>query len=130
MLESLRDAYADPLFLLFPIASAFVAMAAFSVFAGVLTWVAAVEPAALRPYRIQRQRPRAQELVGPSIRSFVRNNAWNLVGFVAIWPLLRPVSTIHAGPLPPWWLIAGQVVFFIYLDDFLYYRFHRGMHGR
>jgi sterol desaturase/sphingolipid hydroxylase (fatty acid hydroxylase superfamily) len=25
---------------------------------------------------------------------------------------------------------AAQVVFFVYLDDFLYYWFHRGMHGR
>jgi 4-alpha-methyl-delta7-sterol-4alpha-methyl oxidase len=33
-------------------------------------------------------------------------------------------------PLPPWWVIAGQVVFFVYLDDFLYYWFHRTMHGR
>jgi 4-alpha-methyl-delta7-sterol-4alpha-methyl oxidase len=130
MVDYLRASYADPLFVLFPIAAALVAMAAFTVFAGVLTWIAAAEPAALRRHRIQRRRPRAQDLVGPSIRSFLRNNVWNLVGFVAIWPLLRPISAIHAGPLPPWWLVAGQVVFFIYLDDFLYYWFHRGMHTR
>jgi 4-alpha-methyl-delta7-sterol-4alpha-methyl oxidase len=37
---------------------------------------------------------------------------------------------VHAGPVPAWWVVAGQVVFFVYLDDFLYYWFHRTMHGR
>jgi len=125
-----REAYADPLFVLFPLATAGVAVVSFALFAGVLTAVAAVEPAVLRRFRIQRQRPRPQELVGPSVRSWAANNVWNLAVFVAIWPALRLVSTIHAGPLPPWWTIAGQVLFFVYLDDFLYYWFHRGMHTR
>ncbi|HWP64664.1 MAG TPA: sterol desaturase family protein [Candidatus Limnocylindria bacterium] len=126
----LTDAYGDPLFLLFPVATAGVATVSFALFAGALTAIAAREPAALRRYRIQRQRPRPQELVGRSIRSWARNNVWNLAAFVAIWPVLRLVSTIHAGALPPWWVIAGQVLFFVYLDDFLYYWFHRAMHTR
>lgn len=128
MIDHLQRAYTEPLFWLFPIATTAVAMASFAVFAGVLTWLAAIEPASLRRHRIQRRRPRRQELVGPSIRSFVRNNAWNLAGFVVVWPVLRLVSTIHAGPLPPWWVVAGQVLSFVYVDDFLYYWFHRGMH--
>src|SRR5262245_58343311 len=130
MLAYLRDAYGDPMFLLFPIATAGVAIVSFALFAGVLTAIAAFEPAALRRYRIQRHRPRPQELVGRSIRSWARNNVLNLVGFVLVWPALRMISTIHAGPLPAWWIIAGQVLFFIYLDDFLYYWFHRAMHTR
>lgn len=130
MIAFLRESYADPMFLLFPLATQAVAMASFALFAGVLTAIAAIEPAALRRYRIQRQRPRPQELVGPSIRSWVWNNVWNLLAFVALWPALRLVSGIHAGPLPPWWIIAAQVLFFVYLDDFLFYWFHRGMHTR
>ncbi len=33
------------------------------------------------------------------------------------WPLLR-LSNVHAGPLPTWWVIPLQLVFFILLDDF------------
>ena len=124
----LRSAYADPLFLLFPIATAGVAIVSFALFASVLTALAAADPPALGRYRIQRQRPRAQELVGRSIRSWARNNVWNLLAFVVLWPVLRLVSTIHAGPPPPGWVIGAQVLFFVYLDDFLYYWFHRAMH--
>lgn len=126
----LLAAYRDPLFLLFPIATSCVAIGAFALFAGPLTLLAAVDPEALRPRRIQRQRPRAQELVGRSVRSWLWNNVVMLASLVAIWPLLRAVSRIHAGALPPWWLMAGQIVGFIYLDDFLYYWFHRAMHTR
>ena len=97
-------------------------------FASVLTALAAADPPALGRYRIQRQRPRAQELVGRSIRSWARNNVWNLLAFVVLWPVLRLVSTIHAGPPPPGWVIGAQVLFFVYLDDFLYYWFHRLSH--
>ena len=57
------------------------------------------------------------------------NNACLAVATIASWPLLRS-SGVHAGPLPAWWVVAAQVVFFVYLDDFLYYWFHRTMHGR
>lgn len=127
MVESLTSAFRDPLFVLFPMATMAVSMGSFALFAGVLTWIAARDPERLRRYRIQHRRPRAQDLVGPSIRSWLVNNAWMLVASVAAWPLLRS-SGVHAGPLPAPWAIAAQVVLFIYLDDFLYYWMHRAMH--
>jgi len=130
MLAALRTAYADPMFWLFPMATAGVAMGAFAVFASVLTTIAAVEPAWARRHRIQRRRPRAQDLVGPSIRTWLVNNVWNVAAFALLWPALRLVSTVHAGPLPPVWTVAWQLLFFVYLDDFLYYWFHRSMHTR
>ena len=121
--------YRDPLFLLFPVGSALVSAGAFIVFAAPMTWLAARAPAALDGYRIQTRRPRPQDLVGPSVRWWLANNAILLVAVVLAWPVLR-LSGIHAGPLPPWYVALGQVLFFIYLDDFLYYWMHRAMHTR
>jgi 4-alpha-methyl-delta7-sterol-4alpha-methyl oxidase len=125
---ALADAYRDPLFVLFPIATFAVSTVAFLAFAAPLTWIAARAPASLERYRIQNRRVRAQEIVGPSLRSWAVNNGAMLVGVVAAWPVLR-LTGVHAGPLPAWWVVAGQLVFFVYLDDFLYYWFHRAMHA-
>ena len=129
VLTAALASYHDPLFVLFPLATVALAMVAFALFAGPLTWLAAVDPPALQRYRIQSRRPRAQELVGPSIRTWLVNNGVMVAGVVLAWPLLR-LSRVHAGPLPPWYVIGGQLLFFIYLDDFLYYGLHRAMHTR
>jgi 4-alpha-methyl-delta7-sterol-4alpha-methyl oxidase len=43
------------------------------------------------------------------------------------WPLLR-LSGVHLGPLPEWYVIVAQVMFFFVLDDFLFYWAHRALH--
>src|SRR5258706_5605413 len=115
------------MFWLFPVGTMLVSMFAFMLFAAPLTWLAARDPAWLRRYKIQSRRPRAQELVGPSLRTWVVNNLWTLAGAIIAWPLLRR-SGVHAGPLPAPWVIVLQVLLFIYLDDFLYYWMHRTLH--
>lgn len=128
MIESLLDVYRDPLFVLFPLATFAVSTVAFIVFAAPLTWIAARAPASLERYRIQNRRVRAQEIVGPSVRSWLLNNGAMLAGVVLAWPLLRRTG-VHAGRLPSWWIVGAELLFFVYLDDFLYYWFHRGMHA-
>ena len=128
-MDALLASYRTPLFWLFPIGTMLVSTFAFVLFAAPLTWIAAIEPPSLRRFRIQSRRPRPQELVGPSIWSWAVNNAAMAVCVVAAWPLLR-LTGVHAGPLPAWWVIGLQLLFFVYLDDFLYYWMHRGMHGR
>jgi 4-alpha-methyl-delta7-sterol-4alpha-methyl oxidase len=44
-----------------------------------------------------------------------------------MWEWLR-LSNVHAGPLPAWWVIVLQLLFFVVLDDFLFYWMHRGLH--
>jgi len=128
VLGQLAAAYhRDPLFVLFPLATFAVSTVAFLLFAGPLTWIAARAPASLERYRIQNRRVRAQEIVGPSLRSWAVNNGAMLAGVVVGWPVLR-LFGVHAGPLPPWWVVGGQLLFFVYLDDFLYYWMHRAMH--
>lgn len=128
-MTSLLDAYRDPLFWSFAVGSVVASVAAFVAFAAPLTWLAWRDPDWARPYRLQSRAPREQQLVGASIRWFLLNNLCLGAATVASWPVLR-LSGVHAGPLPAWWIVAGQVVFFVYLDDFLYYWFHRAMHCR
>lgn len=129
MLDALLAIYREPMFWLFPIGSVVASTIAFIAFAGPLTWMAARAPQAIESHRIQSRRPRPQQLVGPAIRWWLINNLMLLVSVVVSWPLLR-LSTVHAGPLPAWYVMFGQLLFFIYLDDFLYYWFHRTMHTR
>ena len=89
MLDALRTIYAEPLFWLFPAATMLVSMLSFIVFAAPLTWLAARDPAGLRRFRIQSRPPRAQQLVGASVRSWLVNSGWAFAGVVASWPLLR-----------------------------------------
>lgn len=143
-MDALLAAYRDPLFLYVPIATVLLSMAAFLVFAGPLTALAARDPAWVRRWKIQNSRgapvdaataeARGILVQGPrmiqlSLRQWLINNVWMLAGAVAAWPLMR-LSGIHIGPLPAAWVLVLQLLFCIYLDDFLYYWMHRAMHGR
>ena len=119
--------YDDPLFWLFPVASVAISAAAFLLFAAPMTWLAMRAPAWAERFRIQRRRPRAQDLVGPSLKWWAINNAVLLAAVVFSWPILRHTG-VHAGPLPPWYVIAGELIAFVYLDDLLYYWAHRTLH--
>ena len=104
-----------------------VSAAAFLLFAIPLTVIAARAPAWAEPFRLQTRRQRPQELVGPSIRAFIVNNAFLLVLTMLAWPLLS-LTGIHAGALPSPIVALAQVIFFVYLDDILYYSVHKRMH--
>ncbi len=117
------------LFVLFPVATFAISMLAFMLFAAPLTAIAMADPPALRRWRIQSRRAKQTNMLGPSIRSWLVNNAAMAAGVVVSWPLLAR-SGIHAGPLPAWPVIVAELLFFVYLDDFLYYWMHRAMHGR
>lgn len=145
-MKALFAAYEDPLFWVVPVATVLLSMVAFLCFAGALTALAARDPVGLRRWRIQRagQNPRGAKLgdaeaeargilvqgprmVRSSIRQWLINNAWMFAAAVASWPLMR-LSGIHLGPLPAAWVLLLQLLFCIYLDDFLYYWMHRTLH--
>lgn len=125
-MQALLDSYRDPLLLAFPVATTLISMAAFLLFALPLTALAAADPRWCRRWRIQSRRER-RDVFWPSVRSWWVNNLWLTLAVLLAWPLLLH-SGIHTGPLPPWYVIAGSVLLIIYLDDFLYYGFHRLMH--
>lgn len=121
--------YSERLFWLFPIATSLISMAAFLLFALPLTWIAYRDSPRWRRYRIQNKHREATEIIGPSIKSWLTNNLVMTALVVAAWPLLR-LAPVHAGPLPPSYVIALQVVGLIYLDDFLFYWMHRLLHHK
>ncbi len=125
--DTLLAWYSEERFLLFPVATQLVSMAAFALFATPLTWIAWKSPAWAERYRIQSRVGDPARILKPSFQYWLANNLLMFMLVLLAWPLLR-LTGIHGGPLPPWYIIAGQVLFFIYLDDFLYYWMHRTLH--
>lgn len=117
----------EPLFWWIVVGGSLVSMGAFATFAAPLTWLAVRDPEWARRWRIQPPRKGRKPVIWPSLRLWLLNNALQVVLFVAVWPLIR-LTGLHAGPLPAWWVVPLQVLFFVYLDDFLYYWMHRLMH--
>ena len=127
MLDWLREIYAEPLFWLFPVAGTAIGVVAFLAFAGPLTVLAWKQPAGADRYRIQARKTGRRSIVRPAFWHVFRNSSIMGVLTIASWPLLR-LTNVHAGPLPAWWVIVLQLLFFIVLDDFLFYWMHRSLH--
>lgn len=121
-------AWQDPLFMAFAVGSTLVGMGAFLFFAIPYTVVAALDPPALRRYKVQDTPFPWREWLWPSLRQMALNNALVFGGLVLLWPLLLPALPFHLGDMPAWYVVVLQLVFFVLLDDFLYYGTHRAMH--
>lgn len=119
--------YSDPWFWMFPAATLAISMASFLTVAIPWTIVAWRDPESLRKYKIQQKPFEFDRFFWPSIGRIVINNIILFALLVLSWPLLR-LSGVHTGELPVWYIIIGQLFFFILLDDFLYYWMHRYMH--
>jgi len=104
-----------------------VSMAAFVLFALPFTWVAWRQPAWALPHRIQDRPAPVQRDVARGFGQWGLNNVVMSVVVVGSWPLIQQ-SGVHLGPWPAWWVVLAQLVFFVFLDDFLYYWMHRAMH--
>ncbi len=119
--------YNDPWFWQFPVATLLISTGAFLSVAIPWTMIAWLDPVSLRKYKIQQKPFEFSKFFWPSIGRIVMNNLIMLGALIAVWPLLR-LSGVHNGELPVWYIAVGQVVFFVLLDDFLYYWMHRYMH--
>lgn len=119
--------YTDPWFWQFPMATLAISMAAFLLVAIPLTIIAWQDPVALRKYKIQSKPFEMKKFLLPSISRIIINNIILASLLVLVWPLLK-LTGVHNGALPVWYIIIAQLVFFVLLDDFLYYWMHRYMH--
>jgi methylsterol monooxygenase/4-alpha-methyl-delta7-sterol-4alpha-methyl oxidase len=119
--------YNEPRFWLIPMATQGIALIAFLAFALPWTYLAWKDPQWARRYRIQNKPFNVEKTFWPSLRATLVNNLILIPFLLISWPLLR-LSGIHFGELPAWYVIVAQIVFFILLDDFLYYWMHRAMH--
>lgn len=127
MLEWLHEIYTEPLFWQFPVAGTIVSVVSFLLFAVPFTIFAAKQPVWAERYRIQARAVNRRAIVKPAFGRFALNSSVMALVTLVSWPVLR-LSNVHAGPLPPWWVIVLQLGFFILLDDFLFYWLHRGLH--
>ncbi len=117
----------DPLFWAFPVGASLVSMVAFLLFALPLTWVAWKQPAWAEPHRIQSRRAPVVKDTRRGLAQWLLNNAVLSVLVLASWPLIA-LTSVHLGPAPPLWVVLAQLVFFVFLDDFLFYWMHRTLH--
>lgn len=119
--------YTDPWFWQFPMATLAISIAALLLVAIPLTIIAWQDPVALRKYKIQSKPFEMKKFLLPSISRIIINNIILASLLVLVWPLLK-LTGVHNGALPVWYIIIAQLVFFVLLDDFLYYWMHRYMH--
>ncbi|ATB30070.1 sterol desaturase family protein [Melittangium boletus] len=122
--------YQEERFLLVGVASTLLSMSAFLLFSLPWTWVAYKDPESLRKFRVQGREFPIKRWFWPSLGRFLVNGFLSFLSLVLVWPLIRNLPGIHTGELPPWYVMVGQIAFFIVLDDFLYYWMHRTLHTR
>jgi sterol desaturase/sphingolipid hydroxylase (fatty acid hydroxylase superfamily) len=129
MLDAL-SIWTEPLFFYFPVATAFLSAFVFMAFAAPLTYIAWKNPRSLRKYRIQGRAGRKnRDVIWPSFESWAVNNLTMFGVVIVAWPLLRETG-VHMGEMPAWWVVILQLLFFVYLDDFLFYLSHRALHTK
>lgn len=127
MLDQWFGYYQEPLFWSYPMAGLALSLVAFLAFALPWTALAYIDPPWARRFKIQDKPFQVASYFKDNMQIILRNNLIMLALLVAAWPLIR-LTGIHDGPVPPWYVFAGQLVLFIFLDDFLYYWMHRWMH--
>lgn len=119
--------YENPWFWQFPAATLLLSVVAFLVFALPWTLLAFIDPAWARPYKIQQKAFQVSRYFWPNMGRIVMNSSIMFLLLIFSWPLIKH-SPIQAGTMPAWYVVALQIIFFILLDDFLYYWMHRYMH--
>lgn len=119
--------YNDPWFWQFPMATLAISTTAFLSVAIPWTIVAWRDPVSLRKYKIQQKPFEMKQFLLPSIGRIIINNIILAALLVLAWPLLK-LTGVHHGEMPVWYIIIAQLIFFVLLDDFLYYCMHRYMH--
>ena len=119
--------YQDEWFWQFPATTMLISNGVFLALAIPWTLIAWYDPKALRKYKIQNKPFEVKKHFFPSLGLLVVNNFMLALLLIISWPLVKH-SNVHLGELPAWYIIIAQIVFFIFLDDFLYYWMHRYFH--
>lgn len=117
----------DSWFWQYPVATLYISIGAFLMFSLPWTFLAWVDPPSLRKYKVQQKPFQVRKYFLPSLARIFINSTILLFILALVWPVLR-YSPIHADELPDWYIIVLQILFFVFLDDFIYYWTHRYMH--
>jgi 4-alpha-methyl-delta7-sterol-4alpha-methyl oxidase len=127
MVEYLLSAYRDPMFLMFPIYTTILGVFLYLLFALPLSAVAYLDPVWARKYKVSDRPIKVMEYFWKSLACLLGHNVILLAILTMAWPAVRLLG-VHAGPMPPWWLVIGQILIFLYVDDFLTYWAHKALH--
>ncbi|MCP5206516.1 MAG: sterol desaturase family protein [Hahellaceae bacterium] len=125
--QELIKLYQDPMFIQLPIATLLLSVGSFLLVATPWTILAWVDPEWAKPFKIQQKPFQVNKYFLPNMARITINSCMMLVFLVLTWPLLR-LSGIHTGEAPAWYIWVSQIVFFLLLDDFLFYWMHRWLH--
>jgi 4-alpha-methyl-delta7-sterol-4alpha-methyl oxidase len=127
LFEYLLESYQDPMFLMFPVYTTVLGVFFYLMFALPLSAIAFYDPKSLRKYKVTDRPIKVMEYFWPSLKKLITHNIL-LLGIVCLlWPLARNFG-VHAGEMPPWYLIILQILLFLYVDDFLTYWAHKSLH--
>ena len=126
-LETWSSFYQDPWFWQFPMTTLGISASIFLLFALPWTLIAWKDPKSLRKYKIQDKAFELDKFFWPSMGRMLINNLILVALLVVSWPIIK-LSGVHNGELPAWYIIVAQLIFFIFMDDFLYYWMHRWFH--
>lgn len=127
LIETWQTFYQDPWFWEFPMATLAISTGVFILFAIPWTIIAWIEPKSLHKYKIQNKPFEFDRFFWPSIGRLFTNNFATIILLIAAWPIIK-LTGIHTGEFPAWYIVIAQLIFFILLDDFLYYWMHRSFH--
>jgi len=127
IIQDYASIFHDPWFWLFPVSTLAISFCAFMIFALPWTLLAYIEPNWLKPYRIQAKPINVKTTFWPSIYHSIKNTLVVFVMLILIWPFIKHTG-IHQGDMPNGFVVIAQLIFFILLDDFLYYWMHRYFH--
>lgn len=126
-LETWSRFYQDPWFWQFPMTTLAISASIFLLFALPWTLIAWKDPESLRKYKIQDKAFELDKFFWPSMGRMLINNLILVALLIVSWPIIK-LSGVHNGELPVWYIIVAQIIFFIFMDDFLYYWMHRWFH--
>lgn len=117
----------DEWFWRFPAATLAISLSAFLMWSLPWTLLAWLDPPAARKYKVQQKTFEVKKYFLPSLARTAINGFILFLILAAAWPILRhsPIQDVH---LPAWYIIVLQIIFFTFLDDFIYYWSHRTMH--
>lgn len=127
LIDYIQSCYQDPMFLMFPVYTTLLGLAAYLVFALPLTAVAYFDPATLRRYKISENKIQVEKYFFPSLKKLFSHNLMLLGILCIMWPMTIHFG-VHAGELPPWYIVVLQLLVFLFVDDFLTYWAHKAMH--
>jgi len=121
--------FQDPAFMILIVGIWVINHASYFLLAMSITWYVNIKKQPWSDfYRVQNRSVDNRHLIGPTIKLSFLNGAIVIMGTAMMWPIMYACGVHYSSDWPAWYTILWQVTFAMYLDDFVYYFIHRGLH--